>query len=69
MGEAREDAAGKAAAPAEPLLREIETTAVELARLAGAAIVGALGRTLAVRYKDRPEAVAAFRDPVSEVPR
>ncbi|MGD9509026.1 MAG: inositol monophosphatase [Geminicoccaceae bacterium] len=67
MSAGRENEAGKAAAPAEPLLREIETTAVELARLAGAAIVGALGRTLAVRYKDLPEAVAAFRDPVSEV--
>jgi myo-inositol-1(or 4)-monophosphatase len=58
---------GELEPPDEAMLRQIEATAVELARLAGAAIVGALGRELAVRYKDLPDAVAAFRDPVSEV--
>jgi hypothetical protein len=33
------------------LLAEVERTAVELARLAGAEIQAALGRVLAVRYK------------------
>ena len=48
------------------LLAELEQTAVELARLAGAEIVTALGRTLAVRYK-KDEAGALPMDPVSEV--
>jgi myo-inositol-1(or 4)-monophosphatase len=47
-------------------LAEVEQTAVELARLAGAEIVTALGRTLSVRYKGGPDDTL-FRDPVSEV--
>src|SRR6185369_6506173 len=54
----------------ERLLAEIERTAVELARLAGAEIVNALGGMLAIKYKsdlvvkvEEP----AYRDPVSEV--
>ena len=43
------------------------TTALELARLAGAEIQSALGRTLAVRYKKSADGAPAFRDPVSEV--
>lgn len=53
---------------AERLLADIEHLAVELARLAGAEIVTALGRLLAVRYKgsvDDPK--LAWRNPVSEV--
>jgi myo-inositol-1(or 4)-monophosphatase len=49
------------------LLQEIERTAVELARLAGAEIVSALGGLLAVRYKGGSEAEPTWRDPVSEV--
>src|SRR5687768_14526607 len=48
-------------------LGEIEETAVELARLAGAEIVTALGRTLAVRYKGDTEDEPTFKDPVSEI--
>ena len=54
-------------APAAAELTEIEDAALELARLAGAEIQSALGRTLAVRYKKSADARAAFRDPVSEV--
>jgi myo-inositol-1(or 4)-monophosphatase len=58
-------------APEDETLREIEKTAVDLARLAGGEIVSALGRTLAVKYKGLGEVPgggeAAFRDPVSEV--
>lgn len=43
---------------------QIELLAVELATLAGAEIVAAMSRTLAVRYKG-PKGM--FRDPVSEV--
>lgn len=50
-------------------LREIEQTAVELARLAGTEIVNALGRTLTVRYKGGPEEELKYLDPVSEVDR
>jgi myo-inositol-1(or 4)-monophosphatase len=52
-----------------PLLRQLEETAVELARLAGAEIVSALGRTLNIRYKTSadPGDDLAWRDPVSEV--
>jgi myo-inositol-1(or 4)-monophosphatase len=51
------------------LLRQFEETAVELARLAGAEIVSALGRTLNIRYKTSadPGDDLAWRDPVSEV--
>ena len=49
------------------LLAEIETLAVELARLAGAEIVNSLGKLLAVRYKGVPEEEPHWRDPVSEV--
>jgi len=53
--------------PPDALLSEIEETALELARLAGTEIAGALGRTLALRYKRSAEGAAPFRDPVSEV--
>jgi myo-inositol-1(or 4)-monophosphatase len=50
------------------MLREIETLAVELSRLAGAEIVNSLGKLLAVRYKGVPEQEQQqWRDPVSEV--
>lgn len=46
----------------------IEALALELAQVAGAQIVGSLGRTLAVRYKTLSEDEAAvFQDPVSEI--
>jgi myo-inositol-1(or 4)-monophosphatase len=48
-------------------LREIETLAVELARLGGAEIVNSLGKLLAVRYKGKPDEEGRFKDPVSEV--
>jgi myo-inositol-1(or 4)-monophosphatase len=53
----------------ERTLLEIERTAVELARLAGAEIVNAFGGMLAVRYKDETSRAdeAAWRDPVSQV--
>lgn len=52
----------------EQTLLDIERTAVELARLAGAEIVNAFGGLLAVRYKDESGAdEAAWRDPVSQV--
>jgi myo-inositol-1(or 4)-monophosphatase len=57
--------------PDEKTLAQIERMAVEVARLAGAEIVNALGGMLAVKYKS--EAVlkegeeATYRDPVSEV--
>jgi myo-inositol-1(or 4)-monophosphatase len=54
----------------ERLLAEIERTAVELARLAGAEIVNALGGVLAIKYKSDIAAkadAASYRDPVSEV--
>lgn len=51
------------------LLREMEDVAVDLARLAGAEIERALGRTLAVRYKSGEPEDAAPADPVSEVDR
>ena len=46
---------------------EIERTAVELARVAGAEIQTAFGGMLAVKYKDLPGAAMAWRDPVSQV--
>ena len=48
-------------------LDRLEALAAEMARLAGAEITAALGRTLAVRYKGDEAAEAAARDPVSEV--
>jgi myo-inositol-1(or 4)-monophosphatase len=51
-------------------LAEIERTAVELARLAGAEIVNAVGGLLAIKYKSDLAAEmdeATYRDPVSEV--
>src|SRR4051795_4020279 len=58
-------AGGRAMATlAGSLLEEIERTAIELARVAGAEIETALGRVLAVRYKGDG---AATTDPVSEV--
>ena len=52
-------------------LVEIERTAVEIARLAGAEIVTALGGMLAIKYKSdlaaKPDTQLAHRDPVSEV--
>ena len=52
--------------PSAERLAEFERTAVDLARLAAVEITGALGRTLAVRYKGA-ETEAAPHDPVSEV--
>jgi myo-inositol-1(or 4)-monophosphatase len=57
----------EALGPSDAVLLEIEETALELARLAGAEIQSALGRTLAIRYKKSAEGAPAFRDPVSEV--
>jgi myo-inositol-1(or 4)-monophosphatase len=57
--------------PDEKTLMQIERMAVEVARLAGAEIVNALGGMLAVKYKS--DAIAndatevTYRDPVSEV--
>ena len=51
------------------LLDEIETLAVELARLAGAEIQSTLGKVLEVEYKGSAAEAAALRDPVSEVDR
>jgi myo-inositol-1(or 4)-monophosphatase len=51
------------------LLAELEATAVELARLAGAEIQNTLGRVLAVEYKGTAAEAAALGDPVSEVDR
>jgi myo-inositol-1(or 4)-monophosphatase len=55
------------ATPSDAMLSELEETALELARLAGAEIAGALGRTLAIRYKKTGEGAPPFRDPVSAV--
>jgi len=53
--------------PSDTALRELERTAVELARIAGTEIQAALGGVLAVRYKGaNPEDVTP-RDPVSEI--
>lgn len=51
------------------LLAELEATAVELARLAGAEIQNTLGKVLAVEYKGGAAEAALLRDPVSEVDR
>lgn len=57
--------------PDDRTLAQIERTAVEIARLAGAEIVTALGGMLAVKYKSdvagKDGAELAYRDPVSEV--
>ena len=57
----------RAAIPPDAVLSELEDTALELARVAGAEIASALGRTLALRYKKSAEGAPPFRDPVSEV--
>jgi myo-inositol-1(or 4)-monophosphatase len=51
------------------LLADLEATAVELARLAGAEIENTLGKVLAVEYKGAAADAALLRDPVSEVDR
>ena len=48
-------------------LDSVEELAVELARLAGAEIEIALGKTLSIRYKGEERGGAKWRDPVSEV--
>lgn len=57
--------------PEDRVLAQIERTAVEIARLAGAEIVTALGGMLAIKYKSdvaREEGDdPTYRDPVSEV--
>lgn len=53
-------------APPEGLLADIERTAVELAQLAGAEIMAALGGMLSVRYKTGGGG-DDWKDPVSEV--
>lgn len=57
--------------PDEKTLVQIERMAVEVARLAGAEIVNALGGMLSVKYKTdaiaKEGAEATYRDPVSEV--
>jgi myo-inositol-1(or 4)-monophosphatase len=51
------------------LLRELEHTAVELARVAGAEILNALSRPFAVNYKGVADSDESLRNPVSEVDR
>ena len=60
---------GHHASPDPADLIEWEQVAVEVARLAGAEIVNALGRTLTVRYKTfgNDDGPPQYRDPVSEV--
>jgi myo-inositol-1(or 4)-monophosphatase len=57
--------------PDDRTLAQIERTAVEVARLAGAEIVTALGGMLAIKYKSdvavKEGEELAYRDPVSEV--
>ena len=48
-------------------LAAIEELAVELARLAGAEIEMALGKTLSIRYKGEETGGASWQDPVSEI--
>ena len=62
-------AADPAPPPSEEMLEALESTAVELARHAGAEIQNMLGKVLAVEYKGDAEAAHALRDPVSEVDR
>ncbi len=60
---------GQDVRPDPAVLVEWEQMAVEMARLAGAEIVNALGRTLTVRYKTfvGDDGPPRYRDPVSEV--
>ena len=57
--------------PDDKTLIQIERMAVEVARLAGAEIVNALGGMLSIKYKSDSAAKEniepAYRDPVSEV--
>ena len=57
--------------PDDRTLAQIERTAVEIARLAGAEIVTALGGMLSIKYKSdlatKVDEELAYRDPVSEV--
>jgi len=57
--------------PEEKTLAQIERMAVEVARLAGAEIINALGGMLAIKYKSdvvpKEGEEATYRDPVSEV--
>ena len=57
--------------PEEKTLMQIERMAVEVARLAGAEIINALGGMLAIKYKSdaaaKEGAEVTYRDPVSEV--
>ena len=61
----------EAAALDDTFLTQVESTAVELARIAGTEIEMMLGRVLAVDYKGAAAGtdIAALRDPVSEVDR
>src|SRR5690606_37346522 len=63
----RAEGGGSMSGLSEDELVAIEREAVELASLAGARIKTALGRTLAVRYKENAEGDISLRDPVSEV--
>jgi myo-inositol-1(or 4)-monophosphatase len=57
--------------PDDKTLAQIERMAIEVARLAGAEIVNAVGGMLAIKYKSdaaaKEDAEATYRDPVSEV--
>jgi myo-inositol-1(or 4)-monophosphatase len=56
--------------PDDATLVEIERTAIEIARVAGAEIVTAVGGVLAIRYKGEDvdaSSLPRYRDPVSEV--
>jgi Inositol monophosphatase family len=53
--------------PGDRKLDVVERVALELATLAGAVIVAAMGSMLAVRYKTASHDESTFRDPVSEV--
>lgn len=55
------------AEPSGDLIHDIERTAVELAQLAGAEIVTALGSMMTVRYKTAAAGDDTWKDPVSEV--
>lgn len=59
---------GGDAVPANELAA-IERLAVELASLAGAEIIAALGSLIAIRYKDAGTDAELWRDPVSEIDR
>lgn len=54
---------------ADEHLRDIEATAVDLARIAGAEAAAMFGQALSVAYKGDADNQAAGRDPVSEVDR